>query len=96
MGGRDMISIFYRAGGCILLSQSETDFEKLNRNDVLWIDLFAPEGNEKLLGRHHYSPNNPDRNYTLYLWDSPVFLVDRSTFSEINTDTLSEGFNNEF
>lgn len=48
------------------------------------------------LGRYHYSPNNPDRNYTLYLWDSPVFLVDRSTFSEINTDTLSEGLNNEF
>lgn len=49
MGGRDMISIFYRAGGRILLSQSETDFEKLNRNDVVWIDLFAPEGNEKRL-----------------------------------------------
>ena len=44
-----MISIFYRAGGRILLSQSETDFEKLNRNDVVWIDLFAPEGNEKRL-----------------------------------------------
>lgn len=49
MGGRDMISIFYRAGGRIMLSQSETDFEKLIRSDVVWIDLFAPEGNEKRL-----------------------------------------------
>lgn len=49
MGGRVMIDIFYRTGGRIVLSRSETDFEKLNRSDVVWIDLYAPEGNEKRL-----------------------------------------------
>lgn len=42
-----MVDIFYRSGGEILLSQSLTDFNILKREDVIWIDLFSPEGEEK-------------------------------------------------
>ena len=42
-----MISIFYRTNGKIMVSQSETDLSALHRDDVIWIDLFAPTGEEK-------------------------------------------------
>ena len=42
-----MIDIFYKENGKILVSQSEADFAKIRREDVLWIDLFAPSGEEK-------------------------------------------------
>ena len=42
-----MISIFYRLGGKIDYFQSETEFAKLKREDVLWIDLLDPSGEEK-------------------------------------------------
>jgi len=42
-----MLSIFYRQNGVILLSQSEKDFNRLQRKDVVWIDLVDPTGAEK-------------------------------------------------
>lgn len=42
-----MISIFYRTNGKLMVSQSEADLTNLNLNDVVWIDLFAPESAEK-------------------------------------------------
>ena len=42
-----MISIFYRNDGKLMVSQSETELNRLNINDVVWIDLFAPESAEK-------------------------------------------------
>ena len=42
-----MISIFYRTNGKLMVSQSEADLKNLNLNDVVWIDLFAPESAEK-------------------------------------------------
>lgn len=42
-----MIDIFYKSSGKILLSQSELDFSNLNREEVLWIDLLSPSGEEK-------------------------------------------------
>ncbi|MBO7640276.1 MAG: magnesium and cobalt transport protein CorA [Bacteroidales bacterium] len=42
-----MVDIFYKKDGMILLSQSETDLAKLLLQDVVWIDLFAPDGDEK-------------------------------------------------
>ena len=42
-----MISIFYRLGGKVDYFQSETEFAKLKREDVLWIDLLDPSGEEK-------------------------------------------------
>ena len=42
-----MIDIFYRENGKILVSQAETFLEGLQRENVVWIDLFAPSGEEK-------------------------------------------------
>ncbi len=42
-----MIAIFYRKNDKLVVSQSEKDLSKLNREDVLWIDLLSPSGEEK-------------------------------------------------
>ncbi len=42
-----MISIFYRQGAEIIASQHETDFARIDKKDVLWIDLLSPTGDEK-------------------------------------------------
>ena len=42
-----MISIFYRLGSEIVFAQSETEFARLSRDSVLWIDLLDPSGEEK-------------------------------------------------
>ena len=42
-----MISIFYRSNGKILLSQTETGLGTMPRSEVIWIDMFAPTGEEK-------------------------------------------------
>ena len=42
-----MISIFYKKDGQIELFQSEADFAKVIYEDVVWIDLFTPTGEEK-------------------------------------------------
>lgn len=42
-----MIAIFYKRDDKLVVSQSEKDLSKLNREDVLWIDLLSPSGEEK-------------------------------------------------
>ena len=42
-----MISVFYRLGSEIVFAQSETEFARLSRDSVLWIDLLDPSGEEK-------------------------------------------------
>ena len=42
-----MINIFYRLGSEIVFAQSETEFARLSRDSVLWIDLLDPSGEEK-------------------------------------------------
>ena len=42
-----MIEIFYKQGGQMKVSQSETDFSFIPYADVVWIDLFTPTGEEK-------------------------------------------------
>lgn len=42
-----MIDIFYRLNGKILASQSAKDFVNLRRENVVWIDLLSPSGEEK-------------------------------------------------
>ncbi len=42
-----MVSIFYKKDGQMMVSQSETDFAAIPYADVVWIDLFAPTGEEK-------------------------------------------------
>jgi magnesium transporter len=42
-----MIEIFYRNDGQMMVSQSETDFSSIPYDEVVWIDLFSPSGEEK-------------------------------------------------
>lgn len=42
-----MIEIFYKENGQIMVSRSEADFGKIRCEDVVWIDLFSPSGDEK-------------------------------------------------
>lgn len=42
-----MISIFYMHGAEILSARSQTEFARLDKDSVLWIDLMDPTGEEK-------------------------------------------------
>ena len=42
-----MIKIFYRRGVDIVVSQSETEFAAIGKENVLWIDLLQPTGEQK-------------------------------------------------
>src|SRR5574344_2212123 len=42
-----MIKVFYRRGLGIVLSQSETEFASIGKENVLWIDLLQPTGEQK-------------------------------------------------
>ena len=42
-----MIEIFYKKDGQMMVSQSEADFSTITYDDVVWIDLFSPTGEEK-------------------------------------------------
>ena len=42
-----MIERFYKENGQMMVSRSETDFGKIRCEDVVWIDLFSPSGDEK-------------------------------------------------
>ena len=42
-----MIEIFYKKDGQIMVSQLETDLSSIKYEDVVWIDLFVPSGEEK-------------------------------------------------
>ncbi len=42
-----MIKIFYRRGSEVKFSQSQTEFAAIGKENVLWIDLLDPSGDEK-------------------------------------------------
>ena len=42
-----MIKIFYRLGQDVAISQSQTEFAAIGKENVLWIDLLDPTGDEK-------------------------------------------------
>ena len=44
-----MLKIFYRSGAEILLSQSETELTAISRENVIWIDMLQPTGDQKRL-----------------------------------------------
>lgn len=42
-----MIEIFYKKDGQMEVSRTEADFDNISIDDVVWIDLFSPTGEEK-------------------------------------------------
>ena len=47
-----MIEIFYKKDGQMMVSQSETDFATIPYENVIWIDLYSPSGDEKRATEH--------------------------------------------
>ena len=47
-----MIEIFYKDNGQMMVSQSEADFATIPFDNVIWIDLFSPSGEEKRAVEH--------------------------------------------
>lgn len=47
--GRQMVKIFYRSGAEIVFSQSETELTAISRENVIWIDMLQPTGEQKRL-----------------------------------------------
>ena len=47
-----MIEIFYKKDGQMMVSQSEADFAKIPYENVIWIDLYSPSGEEKRATEH--------------------------------------------
>ena len=47
-----MIEIFYKDNGQMMVSQSEADFATIPFEQVIWIDLFSPTGEEKRAVEH--------------------------------------------
>lgn len=43
----EMIKIFYRLGAEVRIAQSQTEFASIGKENVLWIDLLEPSGEEK-------------------------------------------------
>ena len=41
-----MVEIFYRLNGQMTVSRSEADLDAINLQDVIWIDLLSPTGDE--------------------------------------------------
>ena len=74
-------------------TKSKVTLKGIAFNDPVLVEPIT--GRVFALDRYHYSPNNPDRTYALYLWDSPVFLMERSAF-DILEDDIGEAFRNEF
>ena len=44
-----MVKIFYRSGAEIISSQSETELSAIGRENVIWIDMLQPTGEQKRL-----------------------------------------------
>ena len=42
-----MVEIFYRVNGQMTVSRSESELQAINLQDVVWIDLLSPTGDEK-------------------------------------------------
>ena len=85
-----MISIFYRSNGKMMVSQLETDLSGLRRDDVVWIDLFAPTGEEKRTVEHFLDTEIQSRAEAEEIESSSRFReTDQAIFA--NTNFLMPG-----
>ena len=74
-------------------------FKDYRLNDPVYVEPIS--GKVFKLDRWHYSPNDPDRVYDLPLWDSPVFLMEKSAVrhiatEDITTQAFDASFNQDF
>ena len=85
-----MIEIFYKQDGQMVVSQSEADFAIIPREEVIWIDLFSPTGDEKRATEHFLGTNIQNRAQAEEIEISSRFSeTEHAIFA--NTSFLSPG-----
>ena len=71
-----MIKIFYRLGNEILLSRSQTEFATISKENVLWIDILEPTGEEKRATEKFLGTEIQSRDQTEEIESSSRFSED--------------------
>ena len=71
-----MIKIFYRRGNEILLSRSQTEFATISKENVLWIDILEPTGEEKRATEKFLGTEIQSRDQTEEIESSSRFSED--------------------
>ena len=71
-----MIKIFYRLGNEILLSRSQTEFATISKENVLWIDILEPTGEEKRATEEFLGTEIQSRDQTEEIESSSRFSED--------------------
>ena len=83
-----MIRIFYRQGKEILLTQSQTEFATISKENVLWIDLQDPSGEEKRAAEDFLGTRIQNRGQAEEIETSSRFF-ETSGYIFANTNFLS-------
>ena len=71
-----MIKIFYRLGNEIMLSRSQTEFATISKENVLWIDILEPTGEEKRATEKFLGTEIQSRDQTEEIESSSRFSED--------------------
>ena len=71
-----MIKIFYRRGNEIMLSMSQTEFATISKENVLWIDILEPTGEEKRATEKFLGTEIQSRDQTEEIESSSRFSED--------------------
>ena len=71
-----MIKIFYRLGDEIMLSRSQTEFATISKENVLWIDILEPTGEEKRATEEFLGTEIQSRDQTEEIESSSRFSED--------------------
>ena len=73
-----MIKIFYRLGDEIMLSRSQTEFATISKENVLWIDILEPTGDEKRATENFLGTEIQSRDQTEEIESSSRFSEDET------------------
>jgi len=80
-----MIQIFFKSNGQMTVSCKETDFLSLKREDVLWIDLLCPTGEEKRAAESFLDCSLQARSKAEEIESSSRFIeTDKGIFANTN------------
>ena len=85
-----MIQIFYKDKGKIAISQSLVFLDELGMDDVIWIDLFSPDGDEKRAVETFLDTSLSSRAQAEEIESSSRYSETETTIS-VNTNFLIPG-----
>lgn len=80
-----MIQIYYKSNGQMMVSCSKSDFDSLTKENVLWIDLFSPTGEEKRAAEEFLDCSLQARSKAEEIESSSRFIeTDKGIFANTN------------